>query len=367
MQNKKPITNRMVFVIDGFTKGGAQKNLQLIIPELVTKGCSVDLILLQNSPTELDMNALASVGVTIRRVSASNMLDLFGFIKFLLAIGSGPGVIVANLYWSQIWSSILTIFNRKLKVAWVEHNTYFNRSKMQWAIFQLLSTRAKVLLSVSTEIQEFVAPRVYCHLELINNAAIAYFDRKRASIENPQFLLVGRLIPQKNPALALHAFKLAISNESIPFDSKLLIIGTGPLTTHLIEESKRLEIHSSVEFLGFLDSYEISRIMAESQVLLMTSLHEGSPLVRLEALAHGMAIVTTKTAGIRGILTMQRSDNLLPGVVVSDANAGSFAKSLGVALEESSWSPEAINTRLEAARNFHPSKVASAYFKLLTS
>jgi len=361
----RPAIDRLIFVIDAFSKGGAQKNLQLIIPELLARGCSVDLILLQNSSAELDLSVLELSGVTIYRINASNMFDLFGFVRFFSALRYRPAVIVANLFWSQVWSSISTLFTWRHKVVWVEHNTYLNRSKMQWVVFRLLSRHVNVLLSVSKEIQEFVTDRVLCQTRLVSNAALSYFTRNKIAIENPKFLLVGRLVEQKNPTLALRAFKSALLNLAIPDNSRLLIIGSGPLESQVKELAIKLGIASNVEFLGFLDSHEISKIMAGSHVLLMTSFHEGSPLVRLEALAHGMAIVTTKTAGITGILTAEKSEALLPGIFVCDSNSEVFAISLARAVEERFWSPESVGIRLKAAEKFHPAIVASTYFDLL--
>jgi glycosyltransferase involved in cell wall biosynthesis len=362
-----PRIHRFIFVIDAFTKGGAQKNLQLVLPELINAGYQVDLVLLQDSPSELDLADLQTSGVQIHRVNASNMFDLFGFLRFLKLVKVGSSAVVANLYWSQIWSSISNLFHSKNKLMWVEHNTYVNRSKVQWIVFRFLSRRVNRLLAVSSEIEEFIADKVLCGSELVSNAAVSYFSREVTSIENPQFLLVGRLVDQKNPSLALSSFRAAIDKEIIPKNSKLIIIGAGPLEERLKREASAWGLVSNSDFLGFIDSYEISKIMSQSHVLIMTSKHEGSPLVRLEALAHGMAIVTTKTAGIKGILTEPGTQTLFPGIFVSANDIESIAQDLGKATAESIWSQEAIDVRLGSALNFKPSKVAAKYIELLGS
>ncbi len=354
-------------MIDAISKGGAQRNLQLVLPELVKAGYQVDLVLLQNSSSELSLAELKFSGVQIHRVAASNMFDLVGFLRFSKVLRGGHTMVVANLYWSQIWSSISSLFQTKNILTWVEHNTYENRSKAQWIVFRLLSRRVNRLLTVSKEIEEFIAGKVLCSTQLVNNAAVAYFAREVTSINNPQFLLVGRLVEQKNPSLALSSFRSAIDDGIIPNNSRLIIIGTGPLEDHLKKEGKELGINSNLDFLGFIDSFSISRIMSQSHVLIMTSLFEGSPLVRLEALAHGMAIVTTKTAGIKDILTEPGTDTLLPGVFISPDNSEAIAQCLGKAICEDFWSHEAIAVRLNSAVNFLPSKVAARYIELLES
>jgi len=293
------------------------------------------------------------------------MFDLLGFVRFLSVVGKRKALVVANLYWSQIWCSLLNFIYPRVQVAWVEHNTYLNRSKMQWRVFRLLSKRASILLTVSEEIEDFVRDQALCQTKVVSNAARAHFQRISFSLENPKFLLIGRLVVQKNPALALVAFKSAISSGIIPADSKLIVIGEGPLETNFKNSSTEYGIDLNVEFPGFLDSHEVSRIMSESHVLVMASHHEGSPLVRLEALAHGMTIVTTKTAGIKGILTEPDSENLLPGVFVCDDNPEILSTSLGRALDKIYWSSESVASRLVAAKKFHPTSVAEEYMRLL--
>ncbi len=358
---------RFIFVIDAFTKGGAQKNLQLILPELVEAGYQVDLVLLQNSSSELSLVGLKSSGVHIHRVAASNMFDLVGFLRFSKVLNGGYSLVVANLYWSQIWSSINNVFQPKNLLTWVEHNMYLHRSNAQWIIFRLLSRRVNRLLVVSKEIQEFIAGKILCSTQLINNAAISYFPRGITSTDNPQFLLVGRLVEQKNPSLALSSFRFAIDEGMIPKNSRLLVIGAGPLENQLKKEVRQLGIGSNLDFLGFIDSFAISKIMSQSHVLIMTSHHEGSPLVRLEALAHGMAIVTTKTAGIKDILTEPGTDTLFPGVFVPANSSEAIARDLGKAIEKNIWSHETISLRLNSAVKFQPSKVAASYLELLES
>lgn len=359
--------NRFVFVIDAFTKGGAQRNLELVLPELVSQGYEVDLILIQNSNSEFSLDNMAASGVRIHRVGASRMFDLLGFFRFARSVGRTPTLLVANLFWSQIWSSFLGFSFPHLKVVWVEHNTYLNRSKIQWTIYRLCSRRIHTLLTVSREIKEFVEPMTETPIQTINNASRAYFDREQSDLTEPKFLLVGRLVKQKNPELALDGFKLALQSGFIPSTSKLLVIGTGPLERNLIEKVSKWGLSSEIQFLGFLNSSEISKIMAKAHVLIMSSIHEGSPLVRLEALVHGMTIVTTKTAGILDILTVENSDSLIPGVFVSESDSQNIAEDLSIAISPKVWTHVAVNARLSASEKFSPKKVAASYIKLIAN
>ena len=353
-----------IFVIDAFTKGGAQRNLELVLPEMVKLGASIDLVLLQTSDQELDLLPLLTSGIRVHRINARNMRDFRGFYRFLKVIRKKDSVLIANLFWSQIWSALLNTLGNLQDIYWVEHNVYLNRSRSQWFIYQLLTHKIISILAVSEEISDFLQNRIKLPVRIIKNAAISSYARNDTSRDFPQFLFVGRLVEQKNPILALEAFKYALNNSLIPKNSKLSLIGDGPLSREIRILIETYSLKANIETLGFLERKEISKFMSESQTLVMTSHHEGSPLVRLEALTHGMAIVTTHTAGIRGILTTNSNEDLLPGIFVTDWSVISIAENLGNSIKPSVWLDESVNVRLNAGKKFSPTKVAREYLNL---
>lgn len=118
---------------------------------------------------------------------------------------------------------------------------------------------------------------------------------------------VGRLVPKKAPLLTLEAFRLAHQRHpGITLD----MIGDGPLVA---AAHRFVEEHSLSEFVrmhGQLDHAETLRLIRHSDLLLhhaMTSPEdgdsEGQPLVILEAMAAGLAVISTQHAGIPEVIT----------------------------------------------------------------
>jgi glycosyltransferase involved in cell wall biosynthesis len=104
----------------------------------------------------------------------------------------------------------------------------------------------------------------------------------------PRLLVAGRLVRQKNVALALRT--LAAGDPS----SLLTIAGDGPERAQLQRLAAHLGIASRVTFLGHVA--DIGPLLARSDLLLMTSLYEGYPAVLVEALAAGVPVVTTDSS-----------------------------------------------------------------------
>ncbi len=113
----------------------------------------------------------------------------------------------------------------------------------------------------------------------------------------PRLLFVGRLSVQKNPVLAIQALA------QLPdLDWSLEVIGEGPLGEAMRQEARQLKVDDRMQFHGWLAGADVARRMDDSDILLMTSLHEGLPMVAVEALQHGLAIVGSDIGGMKDVV-----------------------------------------------------------------
>jgi glycosyltransferase involved in cell wall biosynthesis len=104
---------------------------------------------------------------------------------------------------------------------------------------------------------------------------------------------VGRLSPEKHPALFLRTAALVLAR--LP-KTRFVVIGDGPLRSDLETLATRLSIRHAVAFEGECDDMP-ARYQA-FDMLLLTSWHEGTPLVVLEAMASGLPVVATEVGGV---------------------------------------------------------------------
>lgn len=109
--------------------------------------------------------------------------------------------------------------------------------------------------------------------------------------------VVGRLTPQKKLDRVIRLAR-RIKDEGLSI--KILIIGDGELKDELIQAGVQLDVQDVVEFVGFQrNPYPYIK---KSDLLLSTSGYEGFSLVICEAMALGVPVVATKTAGPMEIL-----------------------------------------------------------------
>ena len=353
-------------IIDAFSRGGAQKVLQLLIPEFLNKYKSVTIFLIQNNKNEMQLDNLQKLGLKIYRLEARNILDFRAFIKFLVLITkSKPSQIQAHLYWSQIWSIFAKFLLPKAQIYWVEHNTYLNRTKLQWVVYKLASLLIKKIIAVSYEVSDFLISLQIKKSVVIFNPISSKFTIGVKNTIYPSFLFVGRLNKQKNPELLIDSFDYAIRNSVIPPSSKLSICGEGSLLNSLIEKTDRLPFKELITFYGFLDEETLSRQYQESMVLVSTSDYEGFSLVRAEALASGCAIVTTNTSGIKILLTKNEElSSPLEGVFIVNSDAQSVANGMAKALDTQLWTNNSIKSRVEMVNKLSATHIADLYCNL---
>lgn len=97
---------------------------------------------------------------------------------------------------------------------------------------------------------------------------------------------VGRLMPQKNHSFLLDVFQCI--HKKVP-NSKLLLVGDGPLEATLRQKVQALGLQDAVSFLGVRS--EVERILQAADIFLFPSFFEGLPLTVVEAQAAGLPCI----------------------------------------------------------------------------
>lgn len=115
--------------------------------------------------------------------------------------------------------------------------------------------------------------------------------RAELGLSDSTFLIgnIGRFSPQKNQVFLLRAF--ASVTKRCP-DSKLLLVGVGPLEEDIHAEAERLGLTDRVIFLK--NRSDTERLYAAMDVFAFPSLYEGLGIVLVEAQANGLPCVISE-------------------------------------------------------------------------
>lgn len=136
---------------------------------------------------------------------------------------------------------------------------------------------------------------------------------------------VGRLEHEKNVHLILRAFaRIAVENQRV----KLVIAGDGSLRKDLEHLAQELGLPNRVVFFGRLSHEGVRDLLCASEILVLASKWEGSPLIIREALAVGTRVVSTNVGDISELIHDESLGNIIP-VTTEDALAEGLLKILG--------------------------------------
>jgi glycosyltransferase involved in cell wall biosynthesis len=155
----------------------------------------------------------------------------------------------------------------------------------------------------------------------------------------PIVSVVGRLTPIKDHPLLFHAFR-----DLSPPQAHLCVVGGGEREPQLRALAAELGIGARTHFLGFRK--DVARILADTDVVALTSLNEGTPVALIEALAAGCSVVALNVGGVADVLEDGKWGYLVPSRAPS-----TLAASLGDAVgRHRSRSREAVAVAARYAR-----------------
>lgn len=134
--------------------------------------------------------------------------------------------------------------------------------------------------------------------------------KKEMQLEN-NFVIssIARLRPPKDFSTILRALKLIICQ--IP-NSRLLIVGDGPLRKSLEKETEKLRLSPYVKFLSFRK--DIATLINLSDLVILSTKWEGLPLVPLEVGIAKKPIIASNVDGMREVVLDKKTGYLfIPG------------------------------------------------------
>lgn len=142
----------------------------------------------------------------------------------------------------------------------------------------------------------------------------------------PHFLAVGRFVEKKAPHLTVLAFAEVV--RQVP-ESRLRMIGDGPLKGVCQDLATVIGVEHSVEFLGVQTPARIAEELGRSRAFVQHSVEaadgdcEGTPVAILEAGASGVPVVSTRHTGIPDVVIHDKT-----GLLVDERDVSGMAKAM---------------------------------------
>ena len=170
------------------------------------------------------------------------------------------------------------------------------------------------------------------------------------------FIAIGSLIEVKNFSALIKATYLLKNNTSTEF--RVVILGKGPLESHLNDEIMELGLSKIVRLKGF--SHNPYTYLRMSDVIVITSLSEGLPTVMCEAMILGKPIIAPRISGCTEV-----SENGTYSVQY-DGTVGNLAKEMNLMLDNPNRVQKYSALSLERSLIFDDTIAIQSYEELMS-
>jgi len=171
----------------------------------------------------------------------------------------------------------------------------------------------------------------------------------------PTIVFAGRFVPQKNP---LQIVRILSGLKELPWNCVML--GDGPLREEVEGLVRENGLQSRFTLPGWVHPDEVLRWFARSDILFHPSLSEGLPVVGVQALAMGLAIVASRVGGYSEIVDPDQN-----GYLCSPDDAAGMQAGLRSLLSDPSMLRRFRATSRYKARSFDLSKIVAEYTEVM--
>lgn len=160
--------------------------------------------------------------------------------------------------------------------------------------------RSKLALDYNVDAARFTAVENVFDAKLVRERANEFLYEEDAMLfehRGPVFMSIGRLSHEKDHIKLINAFSEVASKHEL---ATLLIIGDGPLRMELEQLIAARGMSNRVVLLGIRDNP--MPLLAKADCFVLSSNHEGLPVVIFEAMALSVPVISTDMPGVRYIL-----------------------------------------------------------------
>ena len=281
------------------------------------------------------------MGLNVHAVSGHKADPRLLFRLMKVIREEGYNVLDSQNIQSKFWANLAAILTGTALVStlnsWYahEHSTTLVKGRFYTSLELLTNQSLDLYITVSEKdrqmllnsgIPENAIELIYNTIDLDVSTIPGDSERLRKQFDLPAESIVcigiGRLVPQKGFDILIEAFTKIASK--VP-QLYCLIIGTGEDKEKLSEQIRTAGLETRVRLVGYQDRSKAMSILKSSDMFVMPSRYEGTPIALLEAAALARPILAACAGGIPELVMHEQHAYLVP-TYDPDALAEGFVK-----------------------------------------
>jgi glycosyltransferase involved in cell wall biosynthesis len=217
--------------------------------------------------------------------------------------------------------------------------------------------RARRVVAVSEFTRQLALKHYPVEIRVVPNGAdFMHLVPERIELNQPpRIVFAGRFVNQKNPLTIVRA--LATLKD---LDWTCSMLGNGPLFEEVKREIENHGMTGRFRVPGWVTPDEVLDEFSKSDILFMPSHSEGLPVVGVQALVKGLAVVASRIGGFLDLVEEDKN-----GFLIEAREPGAFSGSLRELLTDRERLLRFRRASLEKARNFDIQKIVDQYENMM--
>ena len=213
--------------------------------------------------------------------------------------------------------------------------------------------RAKRVVAVSEFTRQLALQHYSVDIQVIPNGAdVTHLAPSEIKVNTPpRLVFAGRFVYQKNPVAIVQ-----ILSQLKDINWQCAMLGDGPMLEDIKREIGKSGMNERFDLPGWVMPEQVLDHFSKSDILFMPSFSEGLPVVGVQALAKGLAIVASRIGGFLDLVDEKKNGYLID---VQDKDA--FAEILRKLISDTDLLFQFRAASLKKSRDFEIQKVADQY------
>jgi glycosyltransferase involved in cell wall biosynthesis len=213
--------------------------------------------------------------------------------------------------------------------------------------------KASAIVAVSEFTRQLAMKKYRQPIEVVPNGVdLTTLRPQQLALHTPQrIVFAGRFMEQKDPLQFVQTLR-----ELRDLDWQAVMIGDGVLTPDVQCAIEKSGLQDRFHLTGWIDPQDVLSWFERSDILFMPSLAEGLPVVGVQALAKGLAIVASRVGGFVDLV-----DEDSNGFLIQASDTTQFASALSRLLSDPARLLTFRNASLEKAATFELEQIVTQY------
>ncbi len=213
--------------------------------------------------------------------------------------------------------------------------------------------KAARIITVSQQSRQLALTHYPVEIEVIPNGidTTRYLHASLEIHDPPYIMYLGRFSPEKNAQLVPK-----ILSHLNDLRWKCVMMGDGPQMSRVQSLIAENQLGDRIELPGWISSQKVNEALMKCDILLMPSLREGMPMIGLQSLASGSALVMSDVGACPDMVDLGKN-----GFLIEVGDEKGYAYALRILLSDPKKLRQYKGNSIQKAKDFDIKKVITAY------